>query len=371
MAILKRLGISGFRSIKDAEIELRPLNVLIGANGAGKSNLVAFFKMLNEMMGGRLREFIAGSGRSTSNLFCGPATTPQMSAFLEFETERGLNRYSQRLFHGAGDSLVFADESVTFQATDHPGPGHTVALGVGHDETKIIEAADAGNLTARAVRNLLNQCRVYQFHDTSATARARGYCYRGNDRWLAPDAGNVAAMLYRFRQQEESAAYRRIVATIHQVAPFLGDFELELTGPNARDVILNWRDKTSNNVFGPHQLSDGTLRFISLATLLLQPDELLPDVVVIDEPELGLHPAALNLLAGMLQAASHSCQVIVATQSIALLDAFAPEEIVVVDRRDNASEFHRLSETELRDWLEEYTIGQLWEKNVIGGGPFA
>jgi predicted ATPase len=290
-----------------------------------------------------------------------------MSASLEFETERGVNRYSQRLFHAAGDSLVFADESVTFQAFDHPGPGHTVPFGVGHVETKLKEAADAGDQTAKAVRHLLNQCRGYQFHDTSATAPSRGYCYRGNDRWLAPHAGNVAAMLYRFRELDTSAAYRRIVGTVRQVAPFLGDFELEPTG---RDLILNWRDKSSSNVFGPHQLSDGTLRFISLATLLLQPDELLPDVVVIDEPELGLHPAALNLLAGMLQTASHSSQVIVATQSAALLDSFAAEDIVVVDRRDNASEFHRLNEDDLRDWLKDYSLGQLWEKNVIGGGPF-
>jgi predicted ATPase len=211
---------------------------------------------------------------------------------------------------------------------------------------------------------------VYHFHDTSASARARGYCYVGNDRRLMPDAGNVAAMLYRFRREDSNPAYRRILGTIRQIAPFLADFVLEPTGQENKDIILNWQDKDSGDVFGPHQLSDGTLRFIALATLLLQPQALLPDVIVIDEPELGLHPAALNLVGGLLRSASHHTQVVVATQSAALVDSFDPDDVVVVNRRDGASTFERLREEQLKNWLQDYTLGQLWEKNVVGGGPF-
>ncbi len=151
------------------------------------------------------------------------------------------------------------------------------------------------------MRHLLNHCRVYQFHDTSATARIRQYCYVGDDRWLRPDAGNLAAVLYRLRHQDTSPAYRRIVGTIRQIAPFFGDFELRPTGPGDRDIILNWREKDSDQIFGPHQLSDGTLRAIALITLLLQPVEDLPDLLIVDEPELGLHPAAMNIVAELLK----------------------------------------------------------------------
>jgi predicted ATPase len=371
MAMLQRVVLNGFKSIKTMDLELRTLNVLIGANGAGKSNLVSFFKMLNEMMASRLQSYIVEAGRAQSVLHYGPRRTPQMEATLEFATEPGLNVYYQRLFHVAGDTLAFAAETLDYKKHDWEGPHKApISLGPGHSETRIGLMADQGNQTAGVFRHLLNSCRVFHFHDTSPTARARGYCYVGNDRWLMPDAGNVAAMLYRFRKDEANPAYRRILGTVRQIAPFLADFELEPTGPAQKDIILNWKDKDSGDVFGPHQLSDGTLRFIALATLLLQPQALLPNVMVLDEPELGMHPAGLNLLGGMLRSASHHCQVIVATQSLALVDGFAPEDVVVVDRREGASVFERLSGERLQEWLQDYTLGQLWEKNVVGGGPF-
>jgi predicted ATPase len=370
MAMLRRVILQGFKSIKAMDLELRALNVLIGANGAGKSNVVSFFKMLNEMMGGRLQAYIAEAGRAQSVLHYGPKRTPQMGATLEFETDQGLNTYHQRLFHVAGDTLAFADETLDFKRHDWQGPHKPpLSLGSGHPETQIGDEANRGNQTATVFRHLLSRCRVFHFHDTSSTARSRAYSYVGNDRWLMPDAGNVAAMLYRFKKEEQNPAYRRIVGTVRQIAPFLADFELEPTGSGGKDIILNWRDRYTGEVLGAHQLSDGTLRFISLATLLLQPQSLLPDVIVIDEPELGQHPAGLNLLGGMLCSVSHHCQVIVATQSAALVDGFAPDDVIVANRVDGASTFERLSEEQLKDWLQEYTLGQLWEKNVVGGGP--
>jgi predicted ATPase len=363
--------LKGFKSIKALDLELRPLNVLIGANGAGKSNLVSFFKMLNEMMGARLQTYIAESGRAQSVLHYGPKRTPQMESTLEFATEQGLNTYHQRLFHIAGDTLAFAEETLDFKKHDWQGPPKApLSLGAGHPESRIDDEANRGNRTATVFRHLLNRCRVFHFHDTSPTARARAYSYVANDHWLMPDAGNVAAMLYRFKKDEGNPAYRRILGTVRQIAPFLADFELEPTGPGGKDIILNWKEQHTGEVLGAHQLSDGTLRFISLATLLLQPQALLPDVIVVDEPELGQHPAGLNLLGGMLRSVSHHRQVVVATQSAALVDGFAPEDVIVANRVDGASTFERLSEEHLKDWLQDYTLGQLWEKNVVGGGPF-
>lgn len=322
MAMLKRLVVSGFKSIKLMDLELSPLNVLIGANGAGKSNLVSFFKLLNEMMGGRLQQYIAAAGRAQSLLYLGPKVTPQMEARLEFEVDNGLDTYAMRLFHAAGDTLVFADETLSFHQTGYASP-KSLSLGAGHVETRIGQEADQGEPTAKVFRHLLNHCRVHHFHDTSATARVRQYCYVGDNRWLMPDAGNLAAVLYRLRNERDGASYRPIVTTTRLIAPFFDDFDLEPTGPQRKEIILNWRQKGSDQIFGPHQLSDGTLRAICLVTLLLLP----------------------------------------------FLDHFDPQDVVVVDREGTESRFIRPDAERLDAWLEECSLGEVWEKNVIGGGP--
>jgi predicted ATPase len=184
-----------------------------------------------------------------------------------------------------------------------------------------------------------------------------------------PDAGNLAALLHRLRNNSEGSAYRRIVSTIQMIAPFFVDFELEPTGPGKKEVILNWREKGSDQVFGPHQLSDGTLRAMCLITLLLQPEDELPYLIVVDEPELGLHPYALNIVASLFRRAANHTQVLTSTQSSAFLDNFEPEDIVVVEREADGSTFNRLNAADLSAWLEEYSLGETWEKNVVGGGP--
>lgn len=371
MEKLKLITVKGFKSIQDMSLELGSLNVLIGVNGAGKSNLVSFFKMLNEMMGGRLQHYVATSGRAQSLLHFGPKTTPQVEATLAFEADKGTDTYHMRLFYASGDTLVFAEEELVFLGKDWSGSPKRTDLGAGHQETRINDQADKGEQTAKAVRHLLNRCRVFHFHDTSVTARVRQYCYVGDDRWLMPDAGNLAAILYRLRNREEGPSYRRILATVRRIAPFFEDFVLEPTGNGDKDIILNWRQKDSDQVFGPHQLSDGTLRAMALATLLQQPVDALPCLIIVDEPELGLHPAAKTIIAGLFKKASHHCQIIMATQSAALLDAFDAEDVVVVERDAEASSFRRLDEASLNEWLEGYSLGQLWEKNVLGGGPYS
>ncbi len=221
---------------------------------------------------------------------------------------------------------------------------------------------------ARTLRYFLNHCRVYHFHDTSLTARIRQYCYVENNRWLMPDAANLAAVLYRLKTEHE-VVYRRIVRNVTQVAPFFVDFDLEPAGQNRTDIILNWRHRESDLVFGPHQLSDGTLRAICLISLLQQPQDDLPLVIVVDEPELGLHPDALGLVASLFHAVSDHAQVLISTQSSTFVDAFEPEDIVVVERAGEATTFARPDAEKLREWLEDYSLGEVWEKNVIGGGP--
>lgn len=368
MAMLRKLTLNGFKSIKALDIELRRLNVLIGANGSGKSNFVSFFKMLNEMMAGRLQEYIGSSGRAQSLLHFGPKVTAGIQAELEFEADNGIDTYLMKLSHASGDTLIFTEETLSFLQTGYQSP-KILRLGAGHRETLIGESANSGDKTAHVFRQLLNHCRVYHFHDTSPTARVRQYCYIGDQRWLMPDAGNLAAVLYRLQNENNGAAYYPIVRTIQQIAPFFADFDLQPTGPGRREIILNWREKGSDQLFGPHQLSDGTLRAICLISLLLQPKDELPALVIVDEPELGLHPYALNVIASLFSKAAHYTQVLISTQSSTFLSTFDPDDVIVANRDGMASNLTRLDAAKWESWLEEYTLGEVWEKNIIGGGP--
>ncbi len=371
MTKLNSITIRGFRSIKEATLEFRPLNVLIGANGAGKSNLISFFKMMNELTAGRLQQYIAATGRATANLYFGPKVTQQLEATLNFTVKNAVDTYRMRLFLAANDSLIFAEEHLSFLTESHVDPKQ-MNLGAGHAETLLGDTTykdePTAKTTAKTLLYLLNRCRVYHFHDTGPTARIMQYCYVDGDRWLMPDAGNLAAVLYRLQSQDETA-YRRIVATVKQVAPFFDDFVLEPTGPGKKDIILNWRHRASDLVFGPHQLSDGTLRAICLISLLMQPAEDLPRLIIVDEPELGLHPYALNVIASLFQSASHHAQVLLSTQSGAFLDHFDVEDVIIVERDGESSKFVRPNAEELKDWLQDYSLGEIWAKNVIGAGP--
>ncbi len=369
---LRRLSLKGFKSIKDMDLELRPLNVLIGANGAGKSNLVSFFRMVNEMIAGRLQQYISSMGHAHALLHYGPKITPRLEATLVFHGIKkpvDQNTYRFVLSRVEVDTLAFAEETLGLLATGPRGrKAPELSLGSGQMEARIKVEADRGERRAKFLRHLLNQCRVYHFHDTSDAAPVRQYGYVGDSHPLRHDAGNLAAFLYRLKQEPEPTTYHRIVTTIRLIAPFFDDFVLEPKGTR-QEIILNWREKGSEEVFGPYQISDGTLRAMCLVALLLQPETDLPHMIVIDEPELGLHPYALNLIASLFKMASHHSQVLISTQSSPLVDNFEPEDIIVVDRRGKESVFTRPDLPKLESWLDEYSLGEVWENNIIGGGP--
>lgn len=161
--------------------------------------------------------------------------------------------------------------------------------------------------------------------------------------------------------------YERIVKTIQLVIPFFKDFVLRPDSINSDIIRLEWQDKYSDKTFTATALSDGSLRFICMATLLLQ--HTLPKLIILDEPELGLHPSAIVVLAGLLKKASTRSQVIVSTQSVNLVNEFEAENIIVAETRNGASNFKRLDPEKLQDWLNEYSLGDIWEKNIIGGMP--
>ena len=366
MTELKRLTITGFKTIGSLEdFELRRINVLIGENGAGKSNFVSFFRFLSYMCNGELQRFVNTHGFGSAFLLDGPAITSRIHAELCFETDQGTNEYAFQLAHGAPDTLIFMEEKYRYSDRDYPTPANWSIFDAGHRESALIEEAEGGNPTARFIRGCLLRCIVYQFHNTSETARIRLGWSQDDNRYMKEDGANLAAVLLRLGDQA-APYYRRIVENIRKVTPLFRDFELE---PSHGKVMLQWRERNTDMVFGPHQASDGTLRIMALFTLLLQPEDSLPDVIIMDEPELGLHPSAIGVLAGLIKSVSQHAQVILATQSINLLNYFQPEDIVVMDRPQRETTFRRLDSDELSDWVGEYSMAELWEKNVLGGTP--
>jgi predicted ATPase len=370
--MLKRLTISGFKSIKHVSLELGALNVLIGANGAGKSNLISSFDLLRKIGQESLQHFVGREGGANALLFCGAKRTRQIVARAEYEFGGDLYRYSAELDYAAGDTLVFKDERYEF--CDNSG-WHVVVVGAGHRETGLGALPLGARPLASTMQNVLTLCRVYHFHDTSRTASMRQRALIDSTGWLAGDGHKLAVLLYNLKQAAGTRArYQRIVETIRQVAPWFHGFLLEPIGPDNDQVALRWRGRDPDIEFTPHQLPDGALRAVALITLLSLPDEYLPDIIVIDEPELGLHPHAVAVVAGLLRQASHRHQIILATQSVSLLDEFDPSDVVVVERvvdqqDEEVTTFKRLETDRLKEWLEDYSVGELWEKNVFGGGP--
>jgi len=363
---MTNLTIKGFKTIRElADFKPRPINILIGANGAGKSNFISFFRLLSWMTSESLQDYIAREGGAHAILHDGAEVTREFEAETRLETEKGSNDYGFRLFFAAGDTLVFAEERYRFSRRDVATEAPWRQLGAGHRETGLTGEAEPNDLTARTLLALLRKCKVYQFHNTSSTARMRGKWNLDDSRWLKEDAGNIAPFLYRLRR-DEPRCYRRIVDTIGMIIPFFAGFEFE---PEHNHVMLKWRERKSDVVFDASQAADGMLRAMALVTLLGQPESGLPSVLILDEPELGLHPYAIHVVAGMLRASSEHCQVFVATQSTTFIDNFDPEDVVVVNRAGRESTFTRLDGKELDEWLEEYSIAELWEKNVIGGRP--
>jgi predicted ATPase len=363
MASLDRIEIDGYRSIKKLKLDFRSINILIGANGSGKSNLVGAFGLLGDLVENRLQLHVGKRGGANAILHFGTKKTKRLRIRVRF----GRDEYEAVLEPASKDRLIFASEKVFFHGDGDHGKPYDEDLGSGHKESALDEAAtESPNKVADHVLKAMRGWKVFQFHDTSATAAIKQKHTIGDNRTLQPDGANLAALLYGLRKRVPKK-YRMIVDTIRAVAPFFDDFALEPDELDPKMIQLEWRHKSDPSYFDAHSLSDGTIRFMCLAALLLQPSK--PSVIVIDEPELGLHPAAIVQLAALLRLASHECQVVIATQSVTLLDQFASEDVIVVERSNGESTFHRLAKDQVRGWLDDYSLGELWLKNVLGGRP--
>lgn len=367
MPTLESISIKGFKSIREVDVELRDINVLIGANGSGKSNFIEVFSFLQAIREENLQRYVERVGGADRLLHFGSKLTREIEIRLRFQSVG--NEYEITLVSTDTDGLY------VYLEAEHPGDelkypeasNRREALWRYGDETAIISPSGRGNV-GRRMRRQFRFWRVYHFHDTSQTAPVKKTAKLHDNRYLRADGSNLAAFLYLLREKHEGS-YRFLRNTVRLVAPFFDDFVLEPMALNEDTIRLEWRHKGTDAYFDVSSLSDGTLRFIALATLLQQPKELRPSVILLDEPELGLHPYAISMLASMVKSASVDTQVILATQSPILLDYFEPEDVLVADRVDGATEFRRLDSDRLAVWLEDYSIGELWEKNYFEGNP--
>ena len=363
---LDYISVKGFKSIASAKVDLKPINVIIGPNGSGKSNFIGLFAFLHEIREGRLNDYVRRAGGAEQVLYFGSKVTSEIRILLSFRQE--VNQYELTLKPTADDSLYPAEEQVYFWSKNRYSKPYSESL------SSLENGREAGISDSRLqripnwVRNRLGKCWLYHVHDTSEISPLRKTVKLNDSTFLRPDGSNLPAFLYLL-QHKHPDTYSLIRRTVQMVAPFFDDFQLIPDPLSEEDIRLAWKHNNSDKYFGVSSLSDGTLRFIVLATLFLQPDIYCPSVILVDEPELGLHPYAITTLASLVKQASQKTQIILSTQSSLLLDHFQPEDVLVTDLVENATQFTRLDPSTLETWLENYSLGQLWEKNELGGRP--
>lgn len=366
--MLKKIVLRGYKSIRDQTIELSDINLLIGANGVGKSNFLSFFQLLNHITRENLQNYVAQKGGANTFLYGSAKQTRNISAELHFENKDEILKYELHLAFAAGGRFFISEEKIFWNTQ---GVDNEFSLKAPTDETDLNAFLNRGGnvmevFIAIDIRKKLENCKYFHLHDTSDTASIKQPTNIQDTAYLYNDCGNLSAFLLKLKNQH-TKYYDRIIRYIRTVMPQFGDFEL-VQSPTDKYSNLNWRDR-AGNFFDASQISDGSLRFMGLATLLLQPEAALPKIMVLDEPELGLHPKALQLLRAMIEHTKRHSQLIIATQSANFLDEFSPEQVIVAERQNEETIFKKLSTTELKDWLDDYTLSGIWDKNLIGGQP--
>jgi predicted ATPase len=354
---LKQLTVKGFKSIREIDaLELTDINIVIGQNGAGKSNFISLFRFLPKAVSSEFSNYIIKQGGIGKILFFGPKET----SALELSLRSGLYQFGTALEPTAEGGLSCA--YMKLESNDQVMPLQTIDPLEYHHEQK----RKFNNFILKQIEKRFEKWRVYHFHDTSENSPLRSSAPLTEPERLATDGGNLAAFLY-FLQERHPGTFEAILNTVRQIAPFLGTLVLRPEALNPNLIRLRWRHVGHDELFDVSDLSDGTLRFLALTALLLQPDP--PSTIVLDEPELGLHPAAIAQLAALIHQVAPQVQIIAATQSPTFANHFGWQDFIIADRYEDASRFRRLKEEEVSAWMDEYAMGEIWEKNLIGGRP--
>lgn len=364
--MIEQVLIKNYKSIRDLTLPLHSLNVLIGSNGAGKSNFISFFELVKSIYEQRLGSYTLAKGGIDNLLYQGRKVSDSIKGLLDFDdtnafffeirpsqSSKGYLEYTGDYFnnfHKSGKKYSEWNRTLWDSAVDESS------------------LADNKRWRADYLKRYLSSFTVYHFHDTSASSPMRGACNINDNAYLRDNGSNLAAYLYLLMQTDEKS-FRLIEGVVRSVAPYFKRFKLHPDANDNNRIRLEWEEKDTDMYLDGYSFSDGTLRFIALTTLLLQSKR--PEVIIIDEPEIGLHPAAINKLAELVKTTSRKSQIILSTQSTNLVNCFDVKDVIVVDRADHQSVFRHLSGNELERWMADYdlTISDLWEKNMIGGQP--
>ncbi|MBI9033675.1 MAG: AAA family ATPase [Bacteroidales bacterium] len=367
---IDRIEIRNFKSIRESgKIDIRSINVLIGSNGVGKSNFIQFFKLLNSIYKQRLKFFTADNGYVNSVLYFGRKRSKFLEGSVVFRPESGNtnNRYDFKLMPQAqGTGFYFEKDLGGYNQYSRGYNERWDYFDMGGEGKEESELRNNTSTRAEFLSEYFDGFNVFHFHDTGSGAPLKQANKISDNRYLKEDGSNLAAFLFKIKNKHPKH-FKIIEHTVRSVAPFFERFDLAPDSTNPEMILLNWLEKGSDEYFSAHNLSDGTLRFVALVTLLLQPNT--PKTIIIDEPELGLHPFAIQKLGALIKSASVRSQIIISTQSVNLVDQFSANDIIVVERQDEQTVFSRQNEEGLKDWLSDYTLGELWEKNVLGGRP--
>ena len=368
MARLERLSVKGFTSIRSLEdFPLADSNILIGANGSGKSNFLELFKFIRafaklplpNLNHADVKSYVLDAGTATDLLYKGKDSAQHIDITLHF----GEFGYCFSLVPTQDDLLRIESERIQ-DSSD--GPWRSLHSEDGFTPALLEEKEKSKTHSEEAIFESIKNWQIYHFHDTGRLSPPKRTQDVFDTSYLRFDGSNIASYLLFLRNHPNFASsYRDIVSAVRLVAPFFEDFILK---PFSDDKVrLLWKQKGTDSPMKPQALSDGTLRFICLATVLLQPKH--PDTILIDEPELGLHPYAITILAELMKARSKDTQLIIATQSAELISQFEPEDVIICDRKEGQSTFSRLQTEPLSTWLSSYSLGDLWKKQVLSGGP--
>ena len=363
--MIEQIKIQNYKSIREAVIPLSNLNILIGSNGAGKSNLISFFELVKALLDQRLGSYVLQRGGIDRILHHGRKNSEFIRSLIDFNNTNAIE-FEIRPTTGSKAYIEFTKDYFNkngVQDKNYKELWHPFEW-----DKSVEESAILTNPKWRAgyIRSFLRSFTVYHFHDTSITSPMRQASKIGDNEYLRHDGSNLAAFLYKLKVKHEKE-YNRIEGVIRSIAPYFKRFNLKPDNIMDGYISLEWEEVGSDMYLDASNFSDGTLRFIALATLLLQPNP--PKTIIVDEPELGLHPAAINKLGALIKRASNISQLIIATQSVSIVDYFSLENIIVVDRIDGQSTFKQLAPEDYNIWLENYSLGEIWEKNIIGGQP--
>lgn len=372
---LNNISISHFKSIANVhELVLADLNVIIGANGAGKSSFISIFQMLENMSRRNFQNFCIDSGDANSLFFFEGAKSQPIKLGFDFKNGKIKTCYNLEIILSPKETALISQEYMEYDGdiiSDNEGTEDNPATGYRTESQLYRWGSDKKRYKLHyPVCETINSWRTYHFHDTSIASFLRKSSQFGTDKNLLQTGENLAPYIFYLRERHPDI-YTYLVSAIRCIAPFFLDFVFPYTWEQAREnnqkISLAWKQTCSERLMQPWQFSDGTLRFIALVVALIQPDP--PAIILVDEPEIGLHPAAISFISGLLHDASTRTQVIVTTQSPLMLENMDPHNIIVMTSQNNKSSCEKLDAKSLKTWLEDYTLCDLWMKGLLATGP--